>query len=83
LMNGWVRMIEAELDTEKAGEFERGARDHEGVRRERLDVWRTWGWEKEDEQEEARGERGKGEGLVVWMGDFSKSLTQISMSFQN
>ncbi|KAG7561964.1 hypothetical protein FFLO_02604 [Filobasidium floriforme] len=27
LMNGWVRMIEAELDTEKAGETERGARD--------------------------------------------------------
>jgi hypothetical protein len=82
-MNGWVRMLEAELDTEKAGESERGARGLGDVGRKRLDVWGTWGGEEEDEQEEARGERGKGEGLVVWMGDFSKSLTQISMSFQN
>lgn len=81
-MNGWVRMIEAELDTEKAGEIERGARVDGDVGRRRLGVWGTWAGEEEDEQEEARSEKGKGEGLVVWMGDFSKSPTQNSISLQ-
>jgi hypothetical protein len=81
-MNGWVRMNEAELDAEKAGENERGGGAHGDVGRERLDVWGTGSGEEEDEQEEARGEKGEGEGLVVWMGDFSKSPTQISMSLQ-
>ena len=80
-MNGWVRINEAELETEKAGEIERGAIGHGDVGRKRLDVWGTWGGEEEDdEQEEARGEKGKGEGLVVWMGDFSKFTIRTSIS---
>jgi hypothetical protein len=77
-------MIEAELDTEKAGETEGEARGHGDMERKRLGVWGTWDGEEEDddEEEEARGERVKGEGLVVWMGDFSKSPTQISTSLQ-
>lgn len=81
-MNGWVRMNEAEVDTEKAGRIERGAKGPGDVGRERLDVWGTWGGEEEDEQEEARSEKREGEGLVVWMGDFSESPTQDSISLQ-
>ena len=83
LMNGWVRMIEAELDTEKAGETEGEARGHGDIERKRLGVWGTGGGEEEDEQEEARGEKGKGEGLVVWMGDFSKFTIRIATTLQS